>query len=522
VAEPITIEIAPGLYDIGTDYEAMGRWISGDRVRFEGGSPRPIGGWERRLNASATPIPPLFGATPTETARNAILWQDADGDQHLVVGSDQSLVYVSVAGVVTDITPASFTPAPPPPTASSGYGALTYSLQTYGTPRNGAGFPIKPLSVQSWSFSLWGDTLMAQFRNTERIFKFQPGAGDVIATPLATAPTGNASILVTDQRMLMALDATNRRVLWCDAEDYTDWVPAIDNTAGSYTISGDGILTELVKVGQDILLLTTVDAFVGRFLKAPYIYGFDKVGQNVGIAAPNSVVVSGHHAFWVGANGTFYRYQQGGSVEVMPCDIFDRVRASLDVTAIGRVYGYENPRFREVVWLVQTINSPTGDVNAYVAFSIDTGQWTFGRLRRTTAVPGAANRSPIMVDKAGILWNHEQDGVKAVDAAEPSLLPELTSGPLQIGNGGRRMGISYVWPDADIAGSSGVSVTFEAKEMPDDLTPRTYGPYLFGTSDQPISTTGLQGRQLSMKVTFDAARSKLGRLRVTPAQVGGR
>ena len=50
----IPLDIPPGVYKNGTDFESSNRWLDSNLVRWQDGSLRPVGGWDtRKANASA-------------------------------------------------------------------------------------------------------------------------------------------------------------------------------------------------------------------------------------------------------------------------------------------------------------------------------------------------------------------------------------------------------------------------------------------------------------------------------------
>jgi hypothetical protein len=87
------IPLPPGFDKNDTASQAEGRWIDGDNVRFQYGSPEKIGGWEQ-INSSI-----LVGA-----ARDIHSWFDLTGRRYVVIGTDKVL-YILFDEVFYDITP---------------------------------------------------------------------------------------------------------------------------------------------------------------------------------------------------------------------------------------------------------------------------------------------------------------------------------------------------------------------------------------------------------------------------------
>jgi hypothetical protein len=87
------IPLPPGFDKNDTASQAEGRWIDGDNVRFQYGSPEKIGGWEQ-INSSI-----LVGA-----ARDIHSWFDLTGRRYVAIGTNKVL-YILFDEVFYDITP---------------------------------------------------------------------------------------------------------------------------------------------------------------------------------------------------------------------------------------------------------------------------------------------------------------------------------------------------------------------------------------------------------------------------------
>jgi hypothetical protein len=87
------IPLPPGFDKNDTSSQAEGRWIDGDNVRFQYGSPEKIGGWQQ-INSSI-----LVGA-----ARDIHSWFDLTGRRYVAIGTNKVL-YVLFDEIFYDITP---------------------------------------------------------------------------------------------------------------------------------------------------------------------------------------------------------------------------------------------------------------------------------------------------------------------------------------------------------------------------------------------------------------------------------
>jgi len=87
------IPLPPGFDKNDTASQAEGRWIDGDNVRFQYGSPEKIGGWQQ-INSSI-----LVGA-----ARDIHSWFDLTGRRYVAIGTNK-ILYVLFDEIFYDITP---------------------------------------------------------------------------------------------------------------------------------------------------------------------------------------------------------------------------------------------------------------------------------------------------------------------------------------------------------------------------------------------------------------------------------
>jgi len=87
------IPLPPGFDKNDTPSQAEGRWIDGDNVRFQYGSPEKIGGW-RQINTSI-----LVGA-----GRDIHSWFDLTGRRYEAIGTNK-ILYVLFEDTFYDITP---------------------------------------------------------------------------------------------------------------------------------------------------------------------------------------------------------------------------------------------------------------------------------------------------------------------------------------------------------------------------------------------------------------------------------
>ena len=143
----IPLDIPPGQYRNGTDFQASNRWRDASLVRWHDGSMRPVGGWTTR-KASA------FASAP----RAMISWLDNSSDSYLSSGTYNKLYYVNPSNTVYDITPSGLTSGNLNGSLNLGYGGGFYGLGNWNSAPTSSGVYQE---ATTWSLDTWGEYLMA-------------------------------------------------------------------------------------------------------------------------------------------------------------------------------------------------------------------------------------------------------------------------------------------------------------------------------------------------------------------------
>jgi hypothetical protein len=466
-------------------------------VRWKDGAIRVIGGWERRQTSGGANIAALFADPTVEAPRNILSWTDNSGDKHVVIGTNKKLYHINTSGVKTDITPAGFVGGDKDSDLLVGYGTFIYGSGAYGTPRSSSG--VLPTPVPTWDFALWGENLLAQFRGDGDLYEWVPGTAAAVA--IATAPEDMQDIIVTDERIVLGVGGTNtpRLVQWSASEDNTNWTPSATNQAGSLTLAGVGPLLAVTQIANEILILGQNEVYVGRYLGPPYVYGFDRVGDNNGLLSANSLITTARFAMW-GAERNFWLYD--GSLKKLESDIIDFFYDDLSDTEYSKTYGFTVRDFNEVWWVYQSKTSTTTEPDSYICYDYALNHWTKGKIDRTIGIDKSATSTPVMVSPTGLIYNHELEYAPISDG----IAPYCETGPIELGQGDQQSYIDYLYPDEAVANS--VTMTIKTKDMP-NLTEQVFGPYTLA-SPTPVRA---RGRQFALRFEGRAAGWKIGLMR---------
>lgn len=470
----IKLELPPGMLRTGTIYQCQGRWYQGNLVRWrnDGGTYalEAIGGWTART------VSPMTGK-----ARAALIWVDNDNIRWQMYGTNSKLYALTQTSTATvDITPVGFTAGNADATAGAGYGVGLYGASTYGTPR------VDNVTYQEaamWTLDTFGEIPYGIMAADSNLYKWDLNTANK-ATVVSGAPQGSA-VVVTAERFIFVLGAggDNRKVQWPDQETDSDWTPTATNQAGDINIETQGKLLCGKRMRGGTLLWTDTDVHLATYIGQPFIYRFDRVGENCGIVSRGAAAVTGTTAFWMGS-GRFYAFD--GVTRELNCDVAEGVFGDFNTTQKSKVTAHHEPKFSEV-WFFYPSGAST-EIDRAVVYNYEGGFWQIhDDFPRLCASSRGVFDNPIMVDGSGYVWDHETGLDYGGDA------PYAESGPYELGEGDRIVRARQLIADEKTAGD--VEVSFITRDWPND-SETTHGPY---TIDNPTDVR-FAGRQARIRI----------------------
>ena len=465
------LQIPPGIYRNGTNYQARGRWFDANMMRFFEGTKRPIGGC---VKLAATAL--------TGKCRGMNAWAANNGTAWAGLGTMNKLYVYN--GQVFDVTPAGYTVGIEDSFYGSGYGAGLYGQGNYNESQTSS----VPTHATTWSLDNWGQYLVGCANSDGKIYEWQL----VTTTPAAVvtnAPTGCHSIFVTNERHLVALGASGdpRKIQWCSQDDNTVWTPTVTNTAGSLIVQTAGKLVGGRRTRGGGLLWTDQDLHILNYLGAPAVYGVEQAGADCGAIGPSAMTASDQGALWMGKNA-FYFYN--GSVAPIPCDVSDYVFGDLNVLQGAKVWCGRNSAFGEVWWFYPSAGSLEND--RYVLYNTRERHWNIGNtLPRTAWVDTGVFNRPLAVGADRFLYEQESGWTNSGMPIRGERYFE--AGPAEIAEGSRVQHVNRVVPDERTAGQTQVS--FKTRLAP-NAAELQFGPYML----HEFTDVRLTGRQVAVRI----------------------
>jgi hypothetical protein len=489
----VTIAPPAGVFRNGTIYQAKGRWYGANLIRFQEGAIQPIGGWSVR-SSSASPF--------ASAVRTVFAWRDNSSSRWIGAGGCSNISVQDEAGNNHDITPSGFLPGRPDAAQNLHYGGGTFGTGAFGhdAPNSVAYLPATVVSLAAW-----GEDLAICADTDGRIYLWTLDTSTPAAV-VANAPANCQGIVVADAGFLFALgaDGDGRRVAWCDQQDITLWAADATNQAGDYDLTTVGTLQCGKAVAAGALLFTDVDVWSAQYIGAPLVYGFQRVGSGCGVISKGAVSARDSIAVWMGKGG-FWLFD-GQGVQALSCDVADAVFLNLNVDQASKVTAVHLSDQGEVWWFYPSAASSEND--SYVVWAYRESQrlganvWTLGALSRTAGTGQGVYSTPLMVDAAGCLWEHE------TGFNYGGLQPYVETGPFEIGQGDAMAEVQRIVPDE--LGDGNLTATFYGRMWPDGAE-TAYGPYTLASPTDVL----LQAREIRVRFTgATAAHWAVGTMRL--------
>jgi hypothetical protein len=417
-------------------------------------------------------------------------------------------------------------------TVSVGWGAGGWGGITTGYTSTGWGSPAPAgvglgTQLRLWSQSNYGEDLIFNPRGGG-LYLWETNANPNIfdrGTLLTTGDTPDICnfVMVSDASRFVICFGVNdygsavqnpMLIRWSDQEDYTQWTPAVTNQAGSYTLSHGSQIVTAMQARQEILVWTDSAIYSMQYLGAPYVWGFQILGDNLSIASPNVAVTANNITYWMGVD-KFYMYS--GRVETLPCTLRSYVYNDINMSQAFQFFAGTNEGFNEVWWYYCSADSTT--IDKYVVYNYLERVWYYGTLNRSAWLDSPLRVEPMATTYGNQLVYHET-GVDDGTTNPPSpITAYVQSSDFDIGDGHN---FGFVWrliPDVTFDGS-----TVNAPALDFTVRPRQFPGSNYGNSNNPevVSTVSyagqrtynvqqfteqvyvrIRGRQMAFKVSSD-------------------
>ena len=279
-------------------------------------------------------------------------------------------------------------------------------------------------------------------------------------------------------------------VRWSEQENPNVWTPAITNQAGSYRLSRGSQIVTAIQTRQEVLVLTDAAVYSMQYLGAPYVWGFQIMGDNISILGPNCAATVNNITYWMGVD-KFYMYS--GRVETLPCTLRQYIYDDINVTQGFQAFAGTNEGYNEIWWFYCSATSST--IDKYVVYNYLERTWYYGTMARSSWLDSPLRSQPMATPYAGangqLVYHETGNDDGTVDPALP-ITAYVQSSDFDIGDGHN---FGFVWrmiPDITFDGSN-----VNKPQANFTVRPRQFPGTNYGTSDNPAvkSTQNYAGQQ---------------------------
>lgn len=492
----IPLDIPTGIVTDTSRYDARGRYIQAENVRFWKGRPELIGGWSK-ITTAQTDYP----------ARGILGWRTLDGTRYLGLGTAESL-YVLKSGTLYDISPGGLSTGLEDSVSISptSWGENTWGEGPWGGTGSSLLFPANDARV--WDLAQWGEDLLAMARDegTAYVWDSSVGTGTVAAT-MSNAPTGALGMFVSkEDRHVVILGKTGDPMIvqWCDQGDYTVWTPKSTNTAGTFYLDDGNVIVGHASTRLGHLIFTDTAVYLMRFVGPPYTFSITRVQSGCGLFAPHAVATLNDVTYWMGVHN-FFMYD--GSVRRLECPVHRDVYDNLNRVQGIKIWAGANTAFNEIRW---DYPSSTDENDAVVIFSAE--GWSTGTYARSCWTDQNAFRQfPVAAGTDNHVYLHENGS----DAAGTPIAHQFEVSDVELGEGDTGVHIRKIIPDYDrITGTQ--TINLDVRGYPARATV-TKGPYSVSGTTEKLSVRA-RGRTVGFRVSGEGDfRFGRFRLQVRPA-----
>jgi len=300
-------------------------------------------------------------------------------------------------------------------------------------------------------------------------------------------------------------------VRWSDQLNEYQWVPAVTNQAGEFTLTNGSYIMGARATRQEILIWTDACLYSMQYLGAPYVWGFNILMDNISVMSPNSMITANNITYWMGTD-KFYMYS--GRVETLPCSLRQFVFNDINQDQAYQVCAGLNEGFNEIWWFYCSGTSTV--VDKYVIYNYLDRVWYYGTMGRSAWLDSGIRQYPIAADYNNRILYHENGVDDNATQTTTAIDSYVQSSDFDIGDGHN---FGFVWrilPDVNFNGSNinNPAVTMTIKPRVNSGTP--YGisnnPTVTSANNYGASTayniqeftgqvyTRLRGRQLAFRI----------------------
>ena len=235
--------------------------------------------------------------------------------------------------------------------------------------------------VTNWAMTHFGDRVLAASRN-EPIQYFDVGGSQAAFADLPGSPPQAARLaVVRDFIVLGDLSGTGvgpSTVQWSGFNSSELWTPSRATQADRQELFGRGGRVQAIVPGEYGIIFQEHSITRMDYVGPPVIFQLDEVERGRGTPAPNSVVWTGDHVFYLGHDG-FYRFNGVSSEPIGVNRVNAWFNREADVGGLGTMRGVVDRQNRLVIWGFSTTASNEFN-NRLIIYNWATDKWSYAEV----------------------------------------------------------------------------------------------------------------------------------------------
>lgn len=421
-----------------------------------------------------------------------------------------------------------------------GWGTGTWGAGGWGEP---SGELTQAGRLRLWSEDNFGEDLLINPRDDAIFIKdmslsISTRSVNITSLPGSNqAPTICRQILVSDiDRHVLAFGCDPASdpgaqdpllVRWGDSESVIEWENRTDTTAGSLRIDDGSEIVRAIETQREILTFTDTSLHSVRYNGPPFIFGQQRVAQNINLIGRNAVTTDGVVTYWM-ERGRFQVYD--GAVRELQCDIKDYIFEILNDNQVGKISAGINRQFSEVIWNMPV--NGASENNFYVIYNYLYRVWYYGFWPRTAWIDSQFLDNPLAASPDGYLYAHEDGQNDGSTTPSSPMNAYIQSSDVELGDGDQFLFMWRIIPDVTFEGSDpsvgqpAVTLTLERRDYPGAGYNGTQSPSVRRVATVPVEqfdqvkNIRLRGRAISYRISSDTLgiqwRQGLPRIDVRP------
>jgi len=347
-----------------------------------------------------------------------------------------------------------------PPPLGTGFGIGGFGLGGFGTGAVSGQTTGTPITATDWTLDNWGQFLVACPENGP-VYVWNPTAGQQNAGMIAAAPPYNIGcFLAMPQQQIICYGSTSAYssgigfaqdpllITWCHANNYNQWKATTTNLAGSYRIPTGTRCVGGMMPAQQALVWTDIELWAGQYSGSSLgglgtlVWNWNKIGTNCGLIGKHACAHINGQVYWVGVTNQVFRLG-GNGPEVIQCDVWDILFQDLNPSYRSRVVMGANPARNEMMIFYPSLSGNASECDKYIKYNVNTGEWDYGNVGRSTWLPNTILGAPIAATSTGIVYQHET----GADADGQPINASIETGYFMIGEGTQTALVKQFFPD---------------------------------------------------------------------------